>query len=93
VRSSRIAQHAARLVRSASVSLAQRGARLEALEGRLAALDPRRVLRRGYAWLADADGHAVSSVERLAVGQRLDAVLADGTAQVEVNDIVRHRRD
>jgi exodeoxyribonuclease VII large subunit len=90
-RSSRLAQNAARLVRGAGVSLAQRAARLDALQARLAALDPHRVLRRGYAWLADADGRPVSSVRDLAVGQRLRAVLADGSARVEVKDTTPSR--
>jgi exodeoxyribonuclease VII large subunit len=39
---------------------------------------------RGYAWLADADGHAVTSARALHAGQRLSACWADGSAEVDV---------
>jgi exodeoxyribonuclease VII large subunit len=58
--------------------------RLEHLAVRLDAADPRRVLARGYAWLADSDGHAVTSARALRSGQRLSARWADGSAEVEV---------
>jgi exodeoxyribonuclease VII large subunit len=87
LRAAQVAQKAGRLVRGVAVRLAQHDARLDALQARLSALDPHRVLRRGYAWLADTQGRPVTSVERLAVGQRLEAVLADGSADVEVTGI------
>ena len=36
---------------------------------RLQAVDPHRVLRRGYAWLSDTEGHAITSAQGLLVGQ------------------------
>jgi exodeoxyribonuclease VII large subunit len=59
--------------------------RIESLGSRLSALDPSRVLARGYAWLADETGTPVQSVGQLSVGQTLQAVLADGSAQVTVD--------
>ena len=56
----------------------------ERLALRLAGVDPHRVLARGYAWLSDAGGRAVGSVEGLAAGQRLQAQWADGRADVDV---------
>jgi len=76
-----------RLARSAHVCLAGRQARLDALEARLLGLDPRRVLRRGYAWLADGEGRPVQTVAQMRVGQRLDVMLADGSAGVEVTRV------
>lgn len=64
--------------------LRQGSARLEGLAARLAALDPRQVLARGYAWLDDGQGRALSSIAQLQAGQQLRAVLADGEAKVEV---------
>jgi exodeoxyribonuclease VII large subunit len=61
--------------------------RVDSLQARLSALDPRRVLARGYAWLADEGGAPVQSVGQLQPGQSLHAVLADGSAQVEVQHI------
>ena len=46
------------------------------------ALDPERVLGRGYALLIGADGKPITSVARLAVGSRVAARLADGAAEL-----------
>jgi exodeoxyribonuclease VII large subunit len=54
---------------------------------RLDSADPRSVLARGYAWLADEDGHAVASARGLRVGQHLSAHWADGQADVEVKEV------
>lgn len=63
----------------------QRDARgLEALQSRLHALDPQRVLERGYAWLSDEQGRPVTQAAQAEVGQSLSAVLADGHLQVTV---------
>lgn len=51
---------------------------------RLKLLDPELVLQRGYAFITDAQGHAVSSVDRLAVGDEVQAHLADGRADLKV---------
>ena len=55
-------------------------ARLDRAAARLHALDPDRVLARGYALLIDADGAPVTSVARLALGETVTAQLADGRA-------------
>lgn len=77
---------AERLSRAMTTGLRQERQRLEALGARLASLDPHRVLRRGYAWLEDAQGHAVSTVSGLQVGDRLRAVLADGELRTTVDE-------
>jgi exodeoxyribonuclease VII large subunit len=51
---------------------------------RLQLLDPALVLQRGYAWITDAKGHAVTSVEGLAPGDDVRAQLADGAAELKV---------
>lgn len=61
--------------------------RLTQAQWRLQAADPQRVLARGYAWLAGADGRAVTSVRQLHPGQRLAAQWADGQAHVDVVDV------
>lgn len=73
-----------RLRRALHVRLEHQAQRLQASAHRLAALDPQQVLARGYAWLADAQGRPVLSVHDVHVGDRLDAVWADGAARVEV---------
>jgi exodeoxyribonuclease VII large subunit len=66
------------------VLLAQHAQRVEALAARLDALDPRRVLARGYAWLSDDQGDAVTSAAQVAPGQRIAATLADGQLSATV---------
>lgn len=90
------ARHAAldrlaqRLAQAAQRGLQQQHQRLEQSQWRLQAADPKRVLARGYAWLADSDGRAVTSVQRLQPGQRLAAQWADGSALVDVVDVQPH---
>ena len=83
----RVAQLDGRLQRGVTLQRAAQAQHLDALAARLHALDPKRVLSRGYAWLADARGQAVVSVTGLEVGARLRAVLSDGSAGVVVNEI------
>ncbi len=59
--------------------------RLDGLAGRLAALDPTRVLSRGYALIqAEGDGVLVTRPAQLQAGQRLRLTLAEGVAAVEL---------
>ena len=51
---------------------------------RLDLLDPKLVLQRGFAWLSDADGQAITSVAQTTEGQALQATLADGVVDLRV---------
>lgn len=75
-----------------SRSLLQRRERLERVAVRLRLLDPALVLQRGYAWLTDADGRAVTSAKRLAPGDAVTARLADGSAQLTVTETLAMRK-
>jgi exodeoxyribonuclease VII large subunit len=75
---------AARLQRAMQTQRERQAQRLQAVAQRLAALDPQRVLARGYAWMVDAQGRPVLSARSVSAGDRLGAVWADGSAQVEV---------
>jgi exodeoxyribonuclease VII large subunit len=77
-----------RLGRAARVQLQAEARRLEACGQRLAALDPARVLRRGYAWVEDAQGRPVVSAGALQPGQQVQAVWADGRARAEVLELM-----
>ncbi|MDC8783881.1 exodeoxyribonuclease VII large subunit [Roseateles koreensis] len=70
--------------RAAPAALRAQDQRLQSLQARLAALDPKQVLARGYAWLDDGQGRALTSVTQLKVGQQVHAVLADGAVDLEV---------
>lgn len=77
--------HLARRPRRALAETLHRHAtRLDALQARLQALDPQHVLARGYAWLDDGQGGAVTSVHALLPGHEVRAVLADGNVDMQV---------
>ncbi|MBC7375870.1 MAG: exodeoxyribonuclease VII large subunit [Burkholderiaceae bacterium] len=59
--------------------------RLQRAQMRLELLDPRLVLKRGYALLSDAGGHAITSASQAAPGQALRATLADGEVDLTVS--------
>lgn len=80
----RLHELSGRLARAAERRVAMDSERCTHLAVRLDAVDPRRVLTRGYAWLADDAGRAVTSAQALRPGQRLGAVWSDGRAEVDV---------
>ena len=87
LRLARAAQAQLELKRAAEALLGQRRQQLDGLALRLRSVDPQRVLARGYAWLADPTGRAVTSVRQVVVGAELRALLADGAATVQVTDV------
>ena len=58
--------------------------RLQRASLRLELLDPKLVLQRGFAWLSNAEGQAVTSVAQTTEGQALQATLADGVVDLRV---------
>jgi exodeoxyribonuclease VII large subunit len=66
-------------------ALQQHERRLERAQLRLAPLDPQLVLQRGYAWLADLQGQAITSAAATRAGQALRATLADGEVDLTVS--------
>ncbi|MEY3673555.1 MAG: hypothetical protein RJB47_263 [Pseudomonadota bacterium] len=58
--------------------------RLNQFEGLLGSLDPALVLKRGYAWLQNEEGRALSSVRDLTPGQSVQAKLDDGEVWLKV---------
>jgi exodeoxyribonuclease VII large subunit len=49
-------------------------------------LDPKLVLQRGFAWLSDAQGSAITSIGQTQAGQQVQATLADGVVDLQVTD-------
>jgi exodeoxyribonuclease VII large subunit len=76
-----------RLQHGLVLALQKHAQHCERLDLRLAALDPHRVLERGYAWLSDEQGHALSRVEQLTTGQNVQATLADGAVGLVVRSV------
>ncbi len=83
----RLMQRQADLSRGVLMRLAGHRQRLDALDARLRALDPKQVLARGYAWLSDGSGRPIGSVQQLSIGASLQAVLHDGSADVTVTGV------
>jgi exodeoxyribonuclease VII large subunit len=59
--------------------------RVERAQLRLGLLDPKLVLKRGYAWLADLHGAPITSPENTHVGQPVRATLAGGEVDLTVS--------
>ena len=76
---------AARLRRSADTVLARQGERLDALAARLRALDPAKILARGWSITRTSDGDLVRSVADVRSGDALETRLADGTVTSTVD--------
>jgi exodeoxyribonuclease VII large subunit len=62
----------------------QRAQRLERAALRLSSLDPHRVLERGYAWLSDENGLALTKASQFQAGQTVQATLSDGVVPLVV---------
>jgi len=76
--------HASNLKTSVARRIAQARACLEALDGKLCAIDPKVVLNRGFTLTEDAQGNLIRSTEKIAQGQKIRTVLADGTIESTV---------
>ena len=65
-------------------SLARHQRRLDSAQLRLDLLNPKLVLERGYAWLADTQGSAITRVGQTQQGQAVRATLTDGEVDLKV---------
>jgi exodeoxyribonuclease VII large subunit len=79
-----LATLASGLARGVQLTPATARERLHRAALRLELLDPKLVLQRGFAWLSDADGQAITSVAQTTEGQALQATLADGVVDLRV---------
>jgi exodeoxyribonuclease VII large subunit len=76
-----------RLWRALSSQVERRAGALATRSARLQAVDPRRVLARGYAWIEDAKGQPQLGAKGLKAGEALRAVWQDGSAQALVQSV------
>ena len=74
----------AHLQRALGQTLQNSQQRVQRSELRLGLLNPRLVLERGFAWLSDEKGVAISSVKQTKVGEPVQATLADGLVDLSV---------
>ena len=75
----------AQLDRALGQTLQNNQQRIHRAQLRLGLLDPKLVLQRGFAWLSDEKGQAVSSIAQANVGQPVRATLADGVVDLTVS--------
>jgi exodeoxyribonuclease VII large subunit len=68
-------------------SLQRVSQRLDVLAARLQALHPHHVLERGFAWVTEESGQPVATVKQLTPGQKVQLVLRDGQAQVQIKSV------
>jgi len=73
-----------RLAFSQGQQTQQRSERLERLALRLSSVDPHCVLERGYAWLSDDKGQALTQARQFQPGQSVQATLSDGVVPLLV---------
>ena len=73
------------LPREIASSLKCRRQHLERAKLRLELLDPKLVLLRGYAWLADLQGEPITAAKNTHIGQPVRATLGDGEVDLTVS--------
>lgn len=67
--------------------------KLNHMKAGLDALNPKNIMSRGYAAVLNADGRLSGSVEGFQIGDRLTAVLTDGSIACRIEDIRRDRNE
>jgi len=87
VQQTRMLASQAKLHNALHQSAERQRSRLAQLGVRLGALDPQLVLGRGYAWLQDETGQALTGTTQMQIGQRVQARLSDGTADLLVQTL------
>ena len=75
----------AELPKAFATAVKARQWQLDSAQLRLELLNPKLVLQRGYAWLADLDGQAITSVKQTRIGQAVRATLVDGEVDLTVS--------
>lgn len=73
-----------RLAFSRGQQVQQRAQRLERAALRLTSVDPHQVLERGYAWISNESGQALTRVDQFQPGHSVQATLADGVVALTV---------
>ncbi len=80
----RLRAHANRLLQASHLRLTDHEHRLITLAARLRALDPQRVVERGYSVVQTPAGELVTDPRQLAAGQAVRLTMARGSADVEL---------
>lgn len=89
----KIARLADRLSASLARKLERCASRLSFLEGKLTALDARKTLERGFAYLTDGEGRSIVKATEAKVGTRIVSHLTDGYIVSEVQEVSEHGKE
>lgn len=76
-----------RLMRAVEVQQSRQMHSLQAWDARLGALNPHKVLERGFAWLTDEAGAPLMKAEQAVAGASVRGVLADGVLHMRVTQV------
>ncbi len=76
-----------RMMRAVSVQQSRQAQAVQAWDARLSALNPHRVLERGFAWLTDDAGQPVTRASQAHAGGKVTGVLADGLLRMNITEI------
>lgn len=76
-----------RMTRAVSVQQSRQVHSLQSWEARLSALNPHKVLERGFAWLTDDSGQPVTRASQAHAGGKVTGVLADGLLRMNITEV------
>lgn len=79
---------AARVKGAFALKIAAMESRLQVLQARIGAADPRKILERGYALATDAGGVVLKSVSDRKTGDKVSMMFADGTLECTVDTVI-----
>jgi exodeoxyribonuclease VII large subunit len=72
------------LPRAVAGNIQRSSHQLERAKLRIELLDPKLVLKRGFAWLSDLQGQPITAAQMTHIGQPVRATLADGEVDLTV---------
>lgn len=76
-----------RMTRAVSVQQGRQAHSLQSWEARLSALNPHKVLERGFAWLTDDTGQPMTRASQAHAGGKVTGVLADGLLRMNITEV------
>ena len=82
-----ISSYVSRLSRAFAAKIARMESKIDLLETRIFAADPRNILKRGYLLAVDGGGKVLKSVSSLSVGAALKLMMPDGEVDCRVEKV------
>ena len=70
-------------------TIADRNKDIVSAEQRMTAMDPTRVLERGYSFVTDRDGRTLTSVSQISCGSDIEVRMRDGSAKAKVGEVIK----